>query len=91
MNAYQRDCETRREVGGVRTNPSHWANISVHAFRHWLGESTLITHCDIEIDVARDGRQTTDLISCLQCGQASWLATQEWVRAIRWAIPRVTA
>lgn len=71
---YVRALETARKIAGVRTNPEHWANAMVHAFRIWTGESTLLTWCGIEVDLTDKGRQTTDLISCLQCGQGSWRA-----------------
>lgn len=75
--AYWRDVETRRRAAGVRTDPTHWASAVVHAHHKWLTESTLLTWCGIEVDVAEKGRQTTDTISCLQCGESSWKALRE--------------
>lgn len=69
---YLRDVQTRRTVGGVRLNPEHWASVTVHAHRTWTSQHTIETWCGIEADMEAGARQTTDLISCLQCGQASW-------------------
>lgn len=71
---YQRDRATQRTVVGVRLNPTHWASVTVHAFRQWTGAATLQTWCGITADLEDGARQTTDLISCTQCSQASWKA-----------------
>jgi hypothetical protein len=76
LAGYRRDHETARAVAGVRTNPEHWASAVVHAFRCWKSDSVLQTWCDLEVDVSQRGRQTTDLIDCLQCGQGSWRGFQ---------------
>ena len=72
MSTYARDHETTRTVGGVRTATGHWSAKTVHAFHRWTGDTTLETHCGLTVDLAEGGAQTTDMISCLQCGQASW-------------------
>jgi len=72
--ATERDRQTVKAVCGVRTNPGHWANTVVHSFRRWLDDHTVETWCDLTVDLADGARQTTDLISCLACGQGSWRA-----------------
>lgn len=71
---YRRDRETTRSVAGVRTNPGHWAAQQVHAFRTWTDDRALVTWCGLDADLANGAYQTTDLISCQTCAQASWLA-----------------
>ena len=71
---YVRDWSTARTIAGVRLNPTHWAGVTVHAFHVWTGEHVLLTWCGIEANLEDGARQTTDLISCLSCGQASWEA-----------------
>lgn len=78
LSDYQRDRQTARTVGGVRLQAGRWASGTVHAFWLWVGDTTIRTWCDVEAELLQDGaRQTTDLISCLQCGQASWLAISD--------------
>lgn len=36
--------------------------------------------CGIEVDLADGARQTTDLVSCLQCGEASYQAVLAGLR-----------
>lgn len=74
VSAYARDQETRRKAAGVRVNPTHWASASVHAHRTWTGQTTMQTWCGIDVNLEDGARQTTELISCLGCGQGSWLA-----------------
>ena len=68
---YRRDHETAKVSSGVRVNPTHWASISVHAFHRSTGEKTLVTWCGIEVDLSAGGAHTTDIITCLACGEAS--------------------
>lgn len=48
--------------------------MTVHAHRQWTGNNTMLLWCGIEADFSAGARQTTDLISCVQCAQASWTA-----------------
>lgn len=70
--AERRDHQTAKTTAGVRVVPGHWGSVSVHAFRTWTGEATLTTWCGLEVDLSAGGAHTTDLISCLQCSQASF-------------------
>ncbi len=90
-DSYARDIQTAAKVAGVRTDPTHWANAVVHAFRTWTGESTAETWCGLDVDFVEQARQTTDTITCLQCSGASYRATREWVAQIRWVIPTEAA
>lgn len=67
-----RDHQVVRTTGGVYVRPGHWAARMVHAFHRWTGETTLATWCDLTVDLSEGGALTTDLISCLQCAEASW-------------------
>lgn len=67
----ERDRATTRTMGGVRLKPGHWASVTVHAHRTWLSEHSMTLWCGIEANFEDGARQTTDLISCLGCGQAS--------------------
>lgn len=67
-----RDHQTVRTACGVRMQPTHWANRTVHSFRTWTGEHMLVTWCGLDADLESGARQTTDTITCLACGQASW-------------------
>ena len=78
--AERRNKDTVRTVAGVRTDPSHWANTPIHSFRTWTGDRTLVTWCGIPIDLAAGAFQTTDTVTCLQCGEASFQATQRMLR-----------
>lgn len=71
MTATARDRKTARERAGVRVKADHWASSTVHAFHRWTGETTLLTWCGIEVNLADGGAFTPDLINCLQCPQAS--------------------
>lgn len=71
MPTYQRDRETVRASCGVRLAPLDGASASVHAFRTWTGEATVVTWCGIEADLGDQSRLTKDLVSCVPCGQAS--------------------
>ncbi len=71
---YARDIQTRRTVGGVRLSPQHILSKSVHAFRMWTDDRALVTWCGIPVDLADGGVQTTELISCQGCPEASWKA-----------------
>ena len=76
MTATARDHETSRRASGVRVNPTHWANAAVHAFHRWTGETELLTWCGLTVNLADGGAHTRDLITCLQCGQASLRAAR---------------
>lgn len=67
-----RDHQTARTRAGVRVNPTHWSSVTVHAFWRWTSDAVLLTWCGIEVDLREGGAHTTDLISCLGCGEASW-------------------
>jgi hypothetical protein len=69
---YERNKQTARTAAGVRVKDGHWASKTVHAFREWTGESDLTTWCGLDVDLSDGGRHTTDIITCLQCGEASW-------------------
>lgn len=71
MIATARDHKTSQTVSGVYLKAGHWAASTVHAFRHWTGETTLKTWCGIEANLADGARHTTEIINCVQCGQAS--------------------
>lgn len=72
-----RDRQVVRTTGGVYVAPGHWAARMVHSFRRWAGESMVETWCGLRVDVQEGGALTTDLITCLSCGQASWMAARE--------------
>lgn len=69
--SYRRDKETAASVAGVRLSPTHILSKSVHAHRTWLSDSVALTWCGIEADMSKGAKQTTDLISCLSCPEAS--------------------
>lgn len=80
-----RDAKTARETAGVRLPPGHPMSISVHAFRRFVGPTSVETWCGIEADLVRNhaaspadpttgARMTTDTITCLACPQASLAA-----------------
>lgn len=71
-STYERDVATRRTLAGVRLSPSHILSKSVHAHRTWTGPTTMVTWCEIEVDLSDGARQTPDLISCLGCAQRSY-------------------
>ena len=78
MSATERDQKTSRQTSGVRLNdPTHWATRTVHSFHHWRGETEVMTWCALTGNLADGARLTTDLVSCLGCGQASLLAVRE--------------
>ncbi len=58
-------------MSGVRVKADHWASTTVHAFHHWTGETSILTWCGIEVNLADGGAHTRDLITCVQCPQAS--------------------
>jgi hypothetical protein len=72
-----RDREVVRTTGGVYVPPGHWAASSVHSFHRWTGQTTLVTWCGIDVDLEDGARLTSDLITCLACGQASWQALRK--------------
>jgi hypothetical protein len=74
MTTHQRDTATVRSTCGVRLSPDHILSTSVHSFKTWTGERTLVTWCGIPVDLARGGIQTTETITCVTCAEASWLA-----------------
>lgn len=73
MNTYERDQATSRRVSGVLVKAGHWASSTVHAFRHWTGETELETEtwCGLSVNLADGGAHTRDHVTCLQCPQAS--------------------
>lgn len=77
LSVADRDRQTVRTACGVRTDPTHWASATVHAHRTWTGEATILTWCGLDVDLSAGARQTTDLVSCLSCGRASWLAFRD--------------
>lgn len=74
MTTYTRSRETARKMAGVMVAPGHWAAPTVHAFHQWTDEKTLATWCGVEVDLSVGGAHTTDLITCVQCPQASLAA-----------------
>lgn len=76
--AVRADCSpdrvTARSTAGVRVSPGHWASRMVHAFRRWAGGDTVLTWCDVTVNVRTTGALTTDRIDCQQCSEASWQA-----------------
>jgi hypothetical protein len=74
LKAYRRDRETARKIAGVMVAPGHWAARTVHAFRRWIDDKTLVTWCGISVDLTNGGAQTMNLITCVQCPQASLAA-----------------
>jgi hypothetical protein len=80
MTSYARDRQTARDICGVRLPPTHTLSKSVHAFRTWTGERTLLTWCEIPIDMAAGGVQTTETITCSGCGEASYQDALRWAR-----------
>jgi hypothetical protein len=78
-----RDAATAAAVAGVYLNPTHGGSRTVHAFRTWTGERTLETWCAIAAGLADGAHQTTDVISCVQCAEASYQDMLAWVRPIR--------
>lgn len=69
-----RDRQVARTTGGVYVKAGHWASRTVHSFHRYTGETTLLTWCDLTVDLSEGGALTTDLIGCLQCSEASWRA-----------------
>ena len=70
----ERNRATTRTMAGVRLKPGHWASVTVHAHRTWISDTTMTLWCGIEADFEDGARQTTDLVTCVQCAQASLLA-----------------
>ena len=83
MSVALRDHETAKRSPGLRTDPTHWANTPVHSFHRWSEGTTALTWCGIRVDLSAGGAQTTDLISCLACGQASWEAVRGGIGRVR--------
>jgi len=71
MIATARDQATSEKASGVRVNRRDWAGKSVHSFHRWTGETTLLTWCGLSVNLADGGAHTRDLVTCLQCAQAS--------------------
>lgn len=79
---YTRDRQTARDVCGVRLPPTHMLSKSVHAFKTWSGERTLLTWCEIPVDLRAGGLQTMETITCSGCGQNSYQDALRWARAV---------
>lgn len=77
---YLRDRQTARDVCGVRLPPAHTLSQSVHAFKGWTGERTLMTWCEIPVDLREGGLQTMETITCSGCGQNSYQDALRWAR-----------
>lgn len=74
MSPYQRDKETAKKIAGVMVAPGHWAATTVYAFHRWTDETAVVTWCGLAVDLAAGGAQTMNLITCVQCPQASLAA-----------------
>ena len=71
MIATARDKKTSAQTSGVMLKPGHWASAPIHSFRSWTGETELQTWCGLKANMADGARLTTEIVSCVQCAQAS--------------------
>lgn len=76
MIATERDQKTSATKSGVRVPPI-WPGARVHAFYCWTGETTLITWCNLEANLADGAEQTTAFVNCRDCARASLNAVRE--------------
>lgn len=74
MIATERDQKTSQQTSGVMLKPGHQMSRWIHSFKHWTGETELVTWCGLTANTADQAHLTREIINCVQCGQASLMA-----------------